>query len=137
VKKTLDEANIPVFANGRRVMILAPNQCHQLKLDPQFARYAEFHEPVNPLLKAAYQKSVAGFDIYKSTNMTTATNSNSITVYYGQAFGPGMVGVGAGMLPTCRTANEDNYGEHALVVWLAYLGFTTLDNRFGVSIRTS
>jgi N4-gp56 family major capsid protein len=137
VEKTLDEANVPVFGNGKRVMVLHPNQLHQLKNDPQFGRYAEHQPPVNPVLQKTYFKSVAGFDIYKSTTLSTASNSSSVTIYRGQAFGPGMAGAGVGMLPEVRFSSSDNYGEQALVIWLTYMGFTTLDNRFGVLISTS
>lgn len=135
--KALDEANVPVFANGKRVMVLHPNQIYQLKNDPQFSRYAESQAPVNPVLQKTYFKSVAGFDIFQSNTLSTASNSSSVTIYRGQAFGPGMVGVGAGMLPEVRFSTSDNYGEQALVIWLAYMGFTTLDNRFGVLVSTS
>jgi len=136
-EKTLDEANIPVFGNGKRVMVLHPNQIHQLKGDSQFAKFAEHNPPINPLLTKSYYKSVAGFDIYKSNTLSTASNSSSVTIYRGQAFGPGMAGIGAGMLPEVRLSTADNYGEQALIIWLTYMGFVTLDNRFGVLISTS
>lgn len=137
VESTLDTANIPRFPNGKRVMILHPRQCQQLVNDAQFARYAEFHKDMNPLFSGSYWKSIGGFDIFKSTTLSTSTNTNSVTIYKGQAFGPGMVGAGLGELPHVMPSTSDNYGEQALVIWLMYAGFATLDNRFGCSIRTS
>jgi hypothetical protein len=137
VEKTLDEANIPTFANGKRCLILHPNQLHQLKGDSQFAKFATFEPTVNPVLNQSYFKSVGTFDIFKSTTLTTSSNSSSVTIYRGQAFGPGMVGAGVGKLPEVRNSTSDNYGEHALVIWLAYMGFSVLDNRFGCLVSTS
>lgn len=138
VESALDTANIPRFPNGKRVMVLHPNQCAQLVNDPQFARYAEFHRDMNPLFSGSYWKSIGGFDIFKSTTLSTSTNTPAgVTIYKGQAFGPGMVGAGLGELPGVVPSTSDNYGEQALVIWRMYAGFATLDNRFGCSIRTS
>ncbi len=136
-ERKLDELNIPYFPNGKRVMVLSPYQCQQLEDDAQFARYAKSHEGVNPLLTQAYYKSIAKFDIYKSNSVTITNNTNSIPIHKGQAFGPGMVGLGAGEMPRVTYSTADNYGETALVIWLWYAGFATLDNRFGVGLHTS
>jgi hypothetical protein len=40
-------------------------------------------------------------------------------------------------LPEVKESTSDNYGEHALVVWLCYAGFQNLDNTFGVLVSTS
>jgi N4-gp56 family major capsid protein len=136
-EQKLDELNIPYFANGKRCMILSPRQCQQLEDDSQFARYAKEHASVNPLLTQSYYKSVAKFDIYKSNSVTVTANSNSVDIHKGQAFGPGMVGLGCGSLPRTAYSSTDNYGETALVIWLWYAGFATLDNRFGVGVHSS
>lgn len=136
-EKSLDEASIPYFPNGKRVMVLTPQQCQQLEDDAQFARYAKDHPQVNPLLTQSYYKSVAKFDIFKSNSLTITNNASSVPIHKGQAFGPGMVGAGAGGLPRVAYHTNDNYGEQALVIWLWYAGFQTLDNRFGVGIHTS
>ncbi len=136
-ERALDEANIPVFDNGRRMLVLHPRQSQSLKDDPQFARYAEAHPPVNPLLQKSYLKSVAGFDIYKSNTLDTDTNASSVTVYKAQAWGPGILGCALGEMPRVAAANEDNFGETAKVIWLLYAAFAMLDSRFGVSVRTS
>lgn len=135
--KSLDEANIPYFGNGKRVCVLTPQQIQQLEEDSQFARHAVFDKPVNPVLSKAYYKSIGKFDIYKSNTLTVTNNSSSVPIHTGQAFGPGMVGVGVGMLPRVADSTADNFGEHALVIWLAYLGFSNLDSRFGCLIKTS
>lgn len=135
-QKVLDVANVPLFANGRRACVLHPQQIRQLQDDPQFARYAEFHRDINPLLQPSYVKSLGGLDIYKSNTLNTTTNGGSVTVYKGQAFGPGMVGMGVGQLPMVRSSTDDNYGLQAKVIWECLAGFQTLDNRFGATIYT-
>lgn len=137
VERALDEANIPVFPNGRRMLVIDPRQAQSLKDDPQFARYAEFHAPVNPLLAQSYLKSVAGFDIYKSNTLDTDTNASSVVVHKAHAFGPGVLGSAIGEMPRVMPATDDNYGETAKVIWLLYGAFALLDSRFVVSCRTS
>lgn len=139
-QRKLDELSIPVFPNGRRVMVLTPKQWQDLAADAQFARYAQYDNSItgaNPVYNASYCKSISQFDIFKSQTMTKTNNSSSVPVHYGQAFGPGMVGAGMGDLPEVRNSTADNYGTQALVIWLWLAGFATLDNRFGVSVRTS
>jgi hypothetical protein len=137
VEKKFDDLGIPYFANGRRVMILTTQQINDLKNDTQFAKLAEFHPPVNPVLSKSYYKTLGAFDIYKSTTLRKVNNGSSVPIQYGQAFGPGMVGIGASRLAECVTSTADNFGEHALVGWIAYEGFQVLDNRFGISVRSS
>ncbi len=137
VERAMDEANIPVFPNGRRVLVITPRQAQSLKDDPQFAKYAEFHAPANPLLAKSYLKSVSTFDVFKSNTLDTDTNASSVTVYKAQAFGPGVLGSAIGEMPRVMPATDDNYGETAKVIWLLYGAFALLDNRFCVSVRTS
>ena len=47
--KAQDEANLPTMGDGRRCMVVSPTGKKFLKDDPQFARYAEFHQEKNPL----------------------------------------------------------------------------------------
>jgi len=136
-ERSLDEANIPTFPNGRRVMIITPRQSQSLKDDPQFARYAEFHAPANPLLAKSYLKSVGTMDIFKSNTLTQTTNASSVVVHKAQCFGPGVLGSAIGELPRVMPATDDNYGETAKVIWLLYGAFALLDNRFCLSVRTS
>lgn len=135
----LDEANIPYFANGRRVAVLHPRQINQLKSDTQFARYAQFHNApdptLNPLLSPAFFARLGKTDIFLSNTLTTAASTT--TMYYGQMFGPGMVGSGVGRMPEVVTSTADNYGESALLIWIMYAAFATLDGSFGVRIATN
>lgn len=134
VEKTLDEANIPYFGNGKRMCVLHPRQVQQLRVDPAFQRLTVFRPEDNPL-KATYIADFGKLEIHVSNTLSTA--SSTTTIYRGQAFGPGMVGCGVGMVPEVRPNTQDNFGETPLVIWLAYEGFVTLDNRFGVLISTN
>jgi len=136
-ERQLDDLNIPYFPNGKRVQVLHPIQCEQLSTDPTFQRLARYDNNFNPLFKGTYYNSIGTWDIFKSTTLTTATATPSnVTVYYGQAFGPGAVGAGAGEMPRTAYNTQDNFGETALVVWLWYAGFEVLDSRFIARITT-
>jgi hypothetical protein len=140
---SLVNASVPTFANGKYCAILHQRQCEQLSRDPEAQRLTVNEPPLNPLYQGAYQKTVGAFMIFRSTTLTAVDNSSSVSIKYGQAFGPGMVGVGMApvrpgtMGPQIVPSTADNYGETSLWIWLAYLGFSTMDDRFGVSIRTS
>lgn len=137
IEDSLKSANIPRFENGKYMLVLHPRQVKQLKRDAEYQRLATYHQDYNPLFKKNYVSSIEAFDIFESTTLTSVVNSNSVRIYYGQAFGPGMVGAGVGMAPEVRHNTQDNYGETGLLIWLAYLGLEVLDDRFGRRITTS
>jgi hypothetical protein len=138
-ERQLDDASIPYFPNGKRLMVLHPTQAEQLSNDPVFQRMARYDNSMNPLFRGTYYNSIGTWDIFKSSTLTTTTSSSGSqpTVYYGQAFGPGAVGAGAGDMPRTAYNTQDNYGETALVIWLWYAGFEVLDNRFIARLTTS
>lgn len=137
VERVMDDANLSVFPDGNRVMVLPPIAIEQLKEDPQFARLAEFHPPVNPVLAKSYFKSIGRMHLFKSTSLPTTTNGSTGTVYRSHAFAPGVIGSGVGEMPHTATSTADNYGEWALVIWLMYAAFQNLDNRFCVLVHTN
>lgn len=135
-EEEMDAANLPTFPDGFRLLVLSPKQCKQLKDDPQYARYAESHPQYNALFPS-YVKSVGKFHIFKSTTLSAVDNSSSIAIHRGHAIAPGALGAGMGRPPRVRPNTQDNYGETALVVWLADLAFKLFDNRFVYSVRSS
>jgi hypothetical protein len=137
LETAMDVALLPTFADGYRCVVTSPLCIEQLKDDPQFARYSEFMPPVNPLLKAGYYKSVGRTHIFKSTTLPTTTNGGAGTLYETHAFAPGVIGSALGEMPRTATSTADNYGEWALVIWLAYMAFQNLDNRFCVKAFTN
>lgn len=139
-ERLADEANIPVFASTRRrIMIISPYQAECLKRDSQYAFSSQQIPEMNVLYSGTYVGTCANFDILKSNTLSKPTNTSATPtpVHYGQAFGPGMVGVGPAGTPFLAPNSDDNYGEDSLAVWLWYCAFGVLDNRFGFSVRSS
>ena len=142
--ETLKLANIPVFPNGRYRAFIGPTAARQLKADPQAAQYVQFDlSKTNPVTApggaptAGWLGQITGVDIYESTTLTATNNAQAVPITTNIMFGPGMMALGCGQLPTVRTSTADNYGESSLLVWLAYFGFTLSDARFGTQMHTS
>lgn len=140
MQTSLEVANVQRFANGQYICVLTPQQAQDLALDPLFAKQTPFTpllNAVNPL-SASLVKSIAGVDVYRSnTNPSDAVTVSGLTIAHGCMFGPGAIGrASAG---PCRAANstDDNYGETAKVIWLAYEGEAMLDNRFVINVHTN
>lgn len=133
--RSMDEANLPTLPDGRRILVVSPTGYNQLKQDPAWRQYAEFHQGINPLFTGSYCKSLPEFHVFKSNTLTKATNSSSVKVHYGHAIAPGALGVGMGEAPRVAPNTNDNYGEKAVVVWIAYLALGLLDSRFVYSVR--
>ena len=132
--KEMDEANLPRFPNGRRLMMVTPTGKKQLKDDPQFARYAADHTEQNPLFPG-YFGSTPEFDFGLSNTLTVAANSSSVDIHYGHAIAPGAFAAGFGRAPRMALASDDNYGETPKVIWMADLAVGLADSRFVKSVR--
>jgi len=126
---TMDTADLPTLPDGRRILVVTPTGKKQLKDDPQFARYAEFHKEVNPLFPG-YFGSTPEFHCFVSNSLTTTDNSSSVAIHNGHAIAPGALMGGIGRPPRVAASTADNYGETALVVWLADLAMGKADTRF-------
>ena len=117
-----------------------PQQAQDLSLDPLFARQTTLTPNLNAVdpLSASLVKSISGIDVYQSnTNTIDTTTVSGLSIHHGCMFGPSSIGrAPAG---PCRAAysSDDNYGETAKVIWLAYEGEALLDNRFIVNIHTN
>lgn len=135
-EESLKLANIPRFSNGRYMACVSPTYSRQLKSDPQFQRYAKYFPDTNPIYQS-YCGTVGGIDIFESNTLSSTANSNSVNVFKSHVFGPGMIGAGIGRLPEVMPNTQDNYGEQALLIWVAYLAFGVLDNRMAIQIHTS
>ena len=142
--ETLKLANIPMFPNGRYRAFISPTGARQLKGDPQAAQYIRYDTGgANPVTapggmpNAGYLGQITGVDIFESTTLVSALNAQSVPVTTNLMIGPGMAAMGAGQLPRVAASTDDNYGEHAKLVWLAYLGFNLADARFGIQMHTT
>jgi hypothetical protein len=125
----MDDANLPTFPDGFRLLVLTPTQCKQLADDPQFQRASSFHPQYN-ILFPQYLKSCGKFHIFKSTTLNQTNNSHTVKVHYGHAIAPGALMAGMGRPLRVVQNTNDNYGETALVVWLGDLAFGLADSRF-------
>lgn len=136
-EETLSAANIPRFADGRYQAIISPRQMRQLRMDPDFANQAKEDVAYNTVTGGAWINIGPGIRVAQSTTIQTDTSTVAgQTIQRGVMFGPGAVGYGID--DACRVApsTDDNYGETAKVIWLAYEGMGLLDERFLCSLRS-
>jgi N4-gp56 family major capsid protein len=134
VAKTMDEANLPVFPNGKRILTVTPTGVKQLKDDPQFARYAQYFQEKNPLFTEMFAETPE-FMLFKSNTLSQVANTSSVNIHVGHAIAPGALGLGMGRPPAVRNSTDDNYGETVRVIWLGDLAFSLLDSRFVYQVR--
>lgn len=132
--RTMDDAFLPVLPDGRRILIVTPTGKKQLKDDPQFARYCEFHKEVNPLFPG-YFGALPEFHLFQSSTLTVTSNSSSVNIHKGMALAPGVFLGGMGKPPRVAPASDDNYGETAKVIWLAYMALGNADTGFSVGVH--
>lgn len=135
--EALNIGNIPYFEDGRYMMLISPTQMRQLKEDPDYNNQAK--EDVRFNLLTGMNAVTIGENVRAMVTTTLPTDTATIagqTIYRGVMFGPQAVGFGID--DSCRvvTANEDNYGETAKVIWIAYEGSALLDQRFLCSMRS-
>ena len=131
----MDSANLPVLPDGKRILVVPPGGKEALKTDPQFARLSEFHKELNALFPATYLTSIGQFHVFQSTTLSTSTSSSNVTVLRAHAIAPGALGVGMGKAPKVAYSNDDNYGETAKVIWIAYMAYALLDSSFVLNLR--
>lgn len=135
-ERKADDANLPTFADGFRVLVLTPTQSEQLGLDPLYSRSAKYFPQYNSLFPQ-YVASVKKLHIFKSTTLTTTSNSSSVAIHKGHLLAPGAFLAGMGRPLRLATSTDDNYGETGKVVWLGDLAFGIADNRFSISVRSA
>lgn len=135
-EKLADEANLPTFPDGFRVLVLHPQQLHELKGDDDYQKYSSFHPQYNALYPG-YVASIGKLHILKSNTLSSVNNSSSVPVRRGHLISPGVLLGGMGRPPRVAYSTDDNYGESAKIIWLADLAFGLADNRFVLSVRTA
>lgn len=137
VEESMDTANLPTLQDGFRVMVITPIQWRQLKHDPEYQRLTRYYEEYNIIYGKNYLGSVGKFHLFESNTLLKPLNSSSIPVQHGLALAPSVFLGGSGELPRVGTHTDDNYGERALIVWLAYLAFGLADVNFIRSVRSA
>jgi hypothetical protein len=137
-EQLMDEAHLPTFPDGKRMMVLTPYQWKQLKHDPEYEANSSDHPAFNILYASwGYVKTVGKFHIFVCSTLSTTNNSSSVPVHYGMALAPGGFMGGMGRAPSIRAASDDNYGETVKVIWLADLAFGISDSRLFRSVRSA
>ncbi len=134
-EQQMDDANLPTFGDGFRVLVLTPTQLKQLKDDPQYQRQA-FSFPEYNTLFPQYAKSVGKFHVFKSTTLSTTAATSTIAVHRGHAIAPGALLAGMGRKLRVTPATDDNYGNTVKAIWQGDLAFGLADNRMVVSVRS-
>lgn len=136
VEQTMDDANLPTFPDGFRMLVLTPTQVRQLQNDPDYQDSAkEF--PEYSVLFPQYVASVGKMHIFKNTTLNVTANASSVNIHYGHAIAPGALLAGMGEQPRIAPSTSDNYGELALVIWILYAAFGLANNTFVLSVRSS
>lgn len=135
-EQQMDDANLPTFADGFRVLVLSPTQLKQLKDDRQYKDAATFF-PQYSILFPQYAGSIGKFHIFRNTTLSSVNNTSSVAIKYGHAIAPGALLAGMGRPLRVVPNTNDNYGETALVIWIGDLAFGLADNSFVVSVRSS
>lgn len=127
--KAQDEANLPTLGDGRRVLVVTPTGKKQLKDDPQFAAYAKEFKESSPLFPGWFG-TTPEYHCFQSNTLTSTANSSSVNIHTAHAIAPGAFLGGTGKAPRVAASSDDNYGETAKVIWIAYLALGLADNRF-------
>lgn len=129
-----DEANLPTLGDGRRIFVVSPAGKKQLKDDPQFAKYAEFNKETNPLFPGWFG-STAEYHCFVSTTLTVTANSSSVNIHSAHAIAPGAFMGGRGSTIGVAASSDDNFGQTAKVIWLAFMALGLADNRFVTKVN--
>lgn len=132
--KAQDDANLPTLGDGRRIMVVTPTGKKYLKDDPQFARYATENRETNPLFPGWFA-SLPEYHLFQSTTLTSTANASGINMHTAHAIAPGAFMGGRGRKIKVAAATDDNYGEAAKMIWLAYLALGLADNRFVTLVK--
>jgi hypothetical protein len=132
VGQTMDDANLPTFPDGYRLMVLPPIAFYHLSGDPSFAQARYF--PELNIVNKAYVTSIRNFHLVQSTTLTSTTNTSNVTYYLGHAWAPNALGCASGIAPTVAASNNTNYGLSGLVMWQACMALALLDNRYCYSL---
>lgn len=133
-EEKLQTNNVPRFGNGKYMCVLNPTQVRQLRSDPEFRQSSVFQPDKNPLSQSFIGEVGTGVEVYVSTTVPSASNSNNVTYHKGTMFGPGAVGYAPSWKCHTRAFNEDNAGLTPKVIWVAGEGHSILDNRFIVNL---
>jgi hypothetical protein len=126
------------FASGRYTCLVPTVFNVQMLGDSDYKNLSSQHRDANQIFR--FITSIQDVDYYECSTLktyaagdTVPTDGNAVptsaTVYEALMFGPGGVGMGTGMPPTCFDADDTNFGKEAKVIWRSIQSFQTVDQR--------
>jgi N4-gp56 family major capsid protein len=135
-EESADNANVPTFGDGHRILMVTPKQARELKSDPLYAKYAEKHPEYNALFPG-YLGTVNKLHVFKSTTLLKTANSSTVPVHRALILSPATFMAAMGEAPRVATPTDDNYGETQKVIWISYSETELADNRFVTQLRSA
>lgn len=132
-QKVMDDANLPTFPDGYRLLVLPPTGAYHLSGDSQF-RDARYFQEMNVVYRT-YVGSIRGFHIITSTTLSATNNTSSVPVYKAHAIAPGALGVASGIPPQVAFSNDTNFGLTGKVMWQACMALGLLNNAYAYTLR--
>ncbi len=138
-RQAISDREWQYFPNGRYVCLVPTAFNTQMVGDPDYRTLSAYHgDGKNQLF--GYITSIQNMDLYECTTLKTYSAGETVpddgnvvpagaTVYEALIFGPGAVGMGQAMPPTCFDADDTNFGKEAKVLWRSIEAFQTLDER--------
>jgi hypothetical protein len=138
----LQSQNIPTFADGMYRMVINPAQAKQLSLDPVYRSEAKMlvnaPDPRNPILNSWVANIGRVVEVYSSTsNVVDTSTVSGVTINHAVMFGPQIVGrVRDKEGVRIALSSDDNYGETAKAMWIAYEGYAMMNQQFMVAIHS-
>jgi hypothetical protein len=132
----MNEADLPQFPDGKRIMFVSPLQAKQLKHDPEYQANSTDHPEFN-ILFGSYVSTVSNFHLFESNTLSRPLNGSSVPVHRAIAMAPNGFMGGMGRKPRVAASTDDNYGETGKVVWIADLAFGISDSRYFRSVRSA
>lgn len=127
IAKTMKEAKIPKYPDGRYRAILSVKDEFDLKADTEYQAIARELGPQNPQF-AGHIANLEGFQIGTSTHLYTKMvgAASAVTGYQSSFFGPYGIGHGTGMAPQPRFRAENDFGRKLHALWKSHEAFGNL-----------
>lgn len=117
-KKTMTDALIPTYPNGRYRLFLSTKDELDMKRDQDYKEACRYLAQGNPLF-FGHVASMEGFDIGVNTRLPTSAvgAGNAITGYQSAAWGPWGIGHGIALEPSVRRADDTDFQRQERIIW--------------------
>lgn len=118
LNKTMKDAKIPTYPNGRWRLMLNTRDEQNLKSDEEYREAMRYFVQQNPVFDG-HVMSFEGFDIMVTTHISTDTvgAGDAVTAYQGAAWGPYGIGHGVAKEPSVRMADDTDFGRLERMIW--------------------